>query len=451
MSVTSLFPGDGHATPPGNSDAPASDAAHIQRGEETEELYLAFLERLRGVHARLSEALEVEAPHLYTRLTFEGPERVQYGYQMLPEIIPDDPDSGDHVRAISISFSWPRTLRLIEDETQRLGVLETRLEAVLAMSEPAGLSAYEELVSAYESLDEQLQFVDQNIQHNNLWQPAVHSDKAAFDRQTHLHNVAQEREAILDALATENDAVFKSAVEALGGHDPARPRLELEAALEVRAQEIHDLLQVKRRYDRPYVTVSHPDPHQWLVHVPIYTDIEDWSFVEEFRRAVESHWRVRDGDDEFRVVLSIRHLSRQELYEDSEGCGQDQEGCRAPERGEGIDVSRHASMFPSNGAALTTGAHAVQFSASCCIFLSPHDVAPRTLAHEFGHALGFQDEYIRGYRDLGTNGYEILEIIPWPDDIMCSPDSGRVLRSHFEKLVADAPVPTHFITPSTLE
>jgi hypothetical protein len=57
------------------------------------------------------------------------------------------------------------------------------------------------------------------------------------------------------------------------------------------------------------------------------------------------------------------------------------------------------------------------------------------MAHEFGHILGFIDGYFRGYRDRDTQGYEVLEIVPDPDDIMCTPGSGHVRAHHFDQLL----------------
>jgi len=57
------------------------------------------------------------------------------------------------------------------------------------------------------------------------------------------------------------------------------------------------------------------------------------------------------------------------------------------------------------------------------------------LAHEFGHILGFTDRYIRGYKDLAGDGFEVLEVVADPDDIMAVPSSGSVLLRHFELLL----------------
>ena len=60
-----------------------------------------------------------------------------------------------------------------------------------------------------------------------------------------------------------------------------------------------------------------------------------------------------------------------------------------------------------------------------------------TLAHEFGHILGFTDGYVRGYADLGEKGFEILELTSFFDDIMSAPREGHVQPTHF-KLLLDA-------------
>ncbi len=70
------------------------------------------------------------------------------------------------------------------------------------------------------------------------------------------------------------------------------------------------------------------------------------------------------------------------------------------------------------------------------IALGPAGITRTTLAHEFGHILGFSDAYMRGFRDLGEDGYEILELVPNPDDIMAAPGIGRVQQRHFEALIS---------------
>ena len=69
------------------------------------------------------------------------------------------------------------------------------------------------------------------------------------------------------------------------------------------------------------------------------------------------------------------------------------------------------------------------------VALGPGELSERTLAHEFGHLLGFGDGYIRGYRDLGEEGFEILELTTGFDDIMSAPREGGVQVRHFELLV----------------
>lgn len=83
---------------------------------------------------------------------------------------------------------------------------------------------------------------------------------------------------------------------------------------------------------------------------------------------------------------------------------------------------------------LTTGAISTHVTGRA-IVLGPHDITPHVFAHEFGHILGFLDVYFRGYRDLGADGYLVMEVVADPDDIMGAPGSGPVRRRHFERLL----------------
>ena len=50
--------------------------------------------------------------------------------------------------------------------------------------------------------------------------------------------------------------------------------------------------------------------------------------------------------------------------------------------------------------------------------------------------LGFTDGYVRGYRDLGEEGLNVMEMVADPDGIMSDPALGRVLAWQLERLVA---------------
>ena len=63
----------------------------------------------------------------------------------------------------------------------------------------------------------------------------------------------------------------------------------------------------------------------------------------------------------------------------------------------------------------------------------------RVVVHEFGHVLGFRDGYLRGYRDLGERGFEILELTSAFDDIMSAPREGHVQAAHFKLMMENVP------------
>ncbi len=104
-----------------------------------------------------------------------------------------------------------------------------------------------------------------------------------------------------------------------------------------------------------------------------------------------------------------------------------------PSKGQKIDIRRHLKRFPFGAAILTTGALTTHVQ-DYAIVLGPHPIAPRMLAHEFGHILGFRDRYVRGYKNLGEHGFQVIEVVADQDDIMAATGRGVVHRGHFIKL-----------------
>jgi len=419
--------------------APEASPRYLQRGDAVEERYQDYSRRLQAAYDGLLAILERDAPDLAEKVKEKPPRRVEYGYRLLPEIIEDKEVPERKRRATSTSYSWARTERIIDDELRSVEQLERRLEEVVAQKPGERRPSYERIVEDYPRLQENHRLADRHIQHNRLWQRAIYNDKPRFDRDTRLHDAVVERQAILDALASPDEEGFRQALEGVEGIDLLRPRSELEPELREREEALYRRIREAgdRINARGFVEVEQAGPRHWVVRVPLYTDIEDEAFVAAFERAIESYWRVEKDDDLYELRLAVTVMPPGKLYARSEGCAGGGDGeCSVPERGAHINLGRHIGLFPDGGGALTTGAKAVHVKGARAIVLSPQDVAPRTLAHEFGHVLGFRDGYFRGFRDLGEDGYEVIEIVPDLSDLMHSPGAGHVQAHHFEALIA---------------
>jgi len=432
------------AAAPAMSDADttpkSTPPAYVQRGDAVEARRQIYKERLQQVYAALQTRVRADAPDLLPGLQAAPPRPVAHGYQILPKLVPDLPATSAAPRARSAHYSWPWTEQMIERELKKIDALVAELDRMSPMDPGRRRSACEKMVSDYLHLSEGQRTIDAHIQYNRLWQPAIARDKPVYDRLTALHDAVVERQAILDALGAADDAAFRRAVSGITGVDAGAARDALEVDLRGReralAGEIHTA--THDIAPPPFLRAEHPAPHLWILRVPFYTDIEDLDFVRSWQRAVEHVWQVRDQDDEFRVQIAMTYVSPERLYGERAECSGDRGArCVPPRKGEPIDLAAHVARFPTDGAVLTTGAISTHVTAGRCIALGPHDITPHVLAHEFGHVLGFKDIYFRGYRDLGADGYEVMEVVADPDDIMGAPGSGPVLRRHFERILAD--------------
>lgn len=360
------------------------------RGNVVESLYRTYLKQLSSYFQSLHESIEQNAPDILSELE-PRPAAVAYGYQILPELKDDPPHTNDipapAASEVSRFFSWPITEKFIDSELEKIKAAESKLNA----SDPP--PPYLELARQYRSLLENQKRIDEHLQYNRFWQKAIADDRPRFDRQTKLYEAAVELRS----------ATGERAVELRRMIQQGRPRPSLPA----------------------FAVVRHDGPSRTVIELPVYTDISDPSFLDGVKHAVERAWHV-SGEPEFQVEVIFRLRSAEDLYPNGV----------PPVRGEHINVQQHIGRFPKDGAVLTTGANSTHAYAGRSIASGPEPRTLNEMAHEFGHLLGFVDGYFRGYRDLGPDGFEIFETVPDPADIMCAPGEGRVMRSHFEALLA---------------
>ena len=352
-------------------------APYIQRGNEVEASYRQYTAALGDYYATLRETLVREAPDLVDLLK-EAPQKpVEYGYQVLPRIVGDAPatatqQTGNGSTGKPMSYSWPQTRQYIAAEAAKISLAREKLGSVPALRE---------LAEGYRLLIFNQKRIEENLQYNRFWQNAIAEDRPRFDRQT---------------------ADYQAALE-------GKPQAGIQSGFV--------------RSSLPKLEQS--GEGEWIVHLPIYTDIADSGFLDQVESAVERVWRIAGDGLRARVDVRIVRLRPEDLY----GNGS------VPAPGSHIDIESHVKRSPADGAVLTTGATSTYAVRPRYVAFGPAEIAPNVIAHEIGHLLGFGDGYFRGYRDLGDDGFEIFEFVPNSEEIMSAPGAGRVLEDHFRILI----------------
>jgi hypothetical protein len=356
-------------------------APYETRGRLVEAHRQAMQSGLEHLRAEILDTLRNSAPDLVARLD-PAPPPVAQGYQLLPRLVGDTPQPADTGRRASL-YSWPWTDTLIARGMVRVDSLGKALGRS-AKQRPD----YERLVTDFNSVLADRRLIDAHVEHNWFWQRAIAADTARFLRASRLI-----------------DSTLANLVSTIGAA-PAMPHVE--------------------------VTLDDSGQGPATIRVPIVTDIEDTVFVRAAQSLIERQWTGRANGQDYRVLLDIRFVDPVDLY-----CGPVPADCAPPERGATLDLPAHVARFPASLAVLTTGGTQPYVLGGRAMILGPRDLAPRTLAHEFGHILGFDDAYLRGYRNLADDGYAIIELIPDRSDVMASSGVGVTLPRHFAQLVAN--------------
>jgi hypothetical protein len=361
---------------------------YVREGDRIEQEFRNYRERLNTFFTTLRSVIDqqpastsMSLPRLQPQ-DAPPPSNARYGFGVLPRIVEAPPPA---IPPVSVfSYSWPITDGYIAGENIRLEQAESDLRNVSTASTISGGSSdtrssqITKLILDYRNLLTNQRTIDQYIQYNQFWQRAIAQDRPRFDQLTKVYEL----------MKSDEPDTAQAIREVLG-----KPQVP------------------------SYVVIDRSNAGTMIVRVPVYTDIDDSEFLDKAKAAIEELWQADDGDTHYRVEVRFRNVPV------------------TIERGTRIDVRAHAAEFPEDGAVLTSGAQTTHSLVGRYVALAPGDLSTRTIAHEFGHILGFRDGYVRGYRDLGDQGFEILELTSVFDDIMSAPREGHVQAAHFKLLV----------------
>jgi hypothetical protein len=165
-----------------------------------------------------------------------------------------------------------------------------------------------------------------------------------------------------------------------------------------------------------------------ILPVRVCTDITDQAFLQTFQAAVHEAFVASEAarSNSFAMVLNWRTRSPDALYNG-----------RPPKRGAAINLAAHRVLFKGCSLVSTTGAASTHARVGSHIILGTDPINRRTLAHEFGHLLGFSDAYVRGYDGQPNDPYGVV-LVEWTgitDDLMGNPGAGRVSAEMIAALI----------------
>jgi len=314
------------------------------------------------------------------------------GYGVLPEILPDEPASAPPAAENRYSLKQLSTAYAVDMRDAAL--LSRRIDS----GEALPLSPW---VKEFIRLRRRLRNLEDNLNYHASWQQEVQTHRRWFESHNRIvDRVRVWRELDEDSDSEQFDRLERELHGQLAPFEPT-PALRIEHAAE--------------------------GPARLLLRVT--TDIEDADYLERVRLAViEPFARAADREGiDLRLELQWLRISPQTLYEPE-----------PPPMGRALDRDEHLSRFPKDALVFTTGVESTLALTGRAVILGCCEIAPRVLAHEFGHLLGFDDAYLRGFEGDpdGAYGAVLVEWVGLFDDLMGHPAGGDVSRAMLEQLLS---------------
>ena len=350
-----------------------------------------ILADLKVAHVSLLPRARLEDSSLVARLSPKPPKPRPEGYGILPKIQPDAEEKatvpGKRVYSLeSLSILVAKQVDVATDLVRR------------ATEEGAAL---EPMVTEFEQLRAKVRSIENHLGYHATWQQDVITHPAYFADRNRIH-----------ALVLE----WREVSERDGGSERA----------ESLRREIGNRLAPFQA--TPGLVLKVNADGLKILEVKVVTDIEEGIFLEAFRRGVEAAFTESPAatQSKFRIELIVEQVLPEQLYPEE-----------VPKRGAAIVKEDHLGQFPEGALVLTTGAARTHAYVGHYIQLGSEPRTPRSLAHEFGHLIGFSDAYLRAFEKSPNDPFGCV-FIEWSglqDNLMGSPHRGRVTRGMIDQLI----------------
>jgi len=361
-----------------------------QKLEQLQQQHDLAFSLMREVHAALLLRIQKDDRALSMLISLDPPKRRATGYGLLPEILDDAPRTAMIPVETLYSLKWLETR--LDKEFREIGFLQ---ELLSKEAEPGYL------VTLFNDTWKRLQSLENHLGYHAKWQEAVTQYPAYFSEKNDLIVLARAMKLLID--------------------NSGPPKL------------IADLRQHLLQKIAPFkptrgLQLSYGDDGEMTLPVTVCTDIENKRFRSAFEAGVQEVITQSSAAQKhrFSIALKWRIIRPEVLY-----------GGNAPSRGAAINVGAHYALFADCPLVITTGASSLNARVGERIFLSTEPVSRRTLAHEFGHLIGFEDAYLRGYDGNPGDPYGVT-IVEWSglsSGLMGDSDGGQVSSEMIETLV----------------
>ena len=362
----------------GASVCQAQSEPWVQKFDELQKQREIIFERLENIYIILERRIKKEEPGLMPQLSLEPPKPRATGYGLFPEIRDNSPYKAVNPEETLYSLKWVESR--LDEELQKVNALDDLARNSVKI---------EPVLVRFEQSLKTLRNLESNLSYHGKWQNAVMQYPAYYRKKNQLVALAREIYS-----QTENNG--------------SMVRID-----ELRQQLSEKLAPFKATKG---LQIIEDEGGRKILPVTICTDIEDADFLQAFQDGVQESFSKSPAAraNGFSIDLKWLFIGVETLYPDG-----------APNCGAKIDMEAHHALFQGCPLVVTSGASSLNARVGSRIFLGTRPVSRRTLAHEFGHLLGFKDAYVRGYDGDPGDPYGVV-LVEWTglsSDLMG--DSGR--------------------------